>query len=177
MAGNGNSGRPGQPAVLKLLNGNRGKQSFGELMDEVKNSGVPVAAPPMPTCLSDEAVAEWERIIPDLMLLGLISTLDGMALATYCEAAADWQRFRRRITEMNAKADSTDAGDVQTFATGAKQISVWRQLANDAEKRANAAGAQFGLSPMARRNLKTAPQGQGELFPNDQRDAANRYFS
>ncbi|MNJ32105.1 Phage terminase, small subunit [compost metagenome] len=177
MAGNGSSGRQAQPAVLKLLNGNRGKQSFGDLMAEVQTPGVPVAAPAMPTCLSDEAVVEWERVVPDLLLLGLVSTLDGMALATYCEAVADWYRFRRRIAEMNAKADSNDAGDVQTFATGAKQISVWRQLANDAEKRANAAGAQFGFSPMARRNLKTAPQGQGELFPNDQRDAANRYFS
>lgn len=175
MAGNSNSGRPGQPAVLKLLKGNPGKQSFGELMDDVANPGVPVAAPPMPTCLSDDAVAEWERVVPDLLLLGLVSTLDGMALATYCEAVADWQRFRRRIAELNAKADSNDAGDVQTFATGAKQISVWRQLANDAEKRANSAGAQFGFSPMARRNLKTtAPQ--GELFPNEQRDAASRYF-
>jgi P27 family predicted phage terminase small subunit len=176
MAGNANSGRQGQPAVLKLLNGNKAKQSFSDLMDEVKDTGVPIAAPAMPTCLSDAAVAEWERVIPDLIVLGLVSTLDGMALATYCEAFADWQRFRRRIAELNAKADSSDAGDVQTFATGAKQISVWRQLANDAEKRANTAGAQFGFSPMARRNLKTtAPQ--GELFPNEQRDAASRYFS
>lgn len=176
MAGNSNSGRPAQPAVLKLLKGNPGKKSFGGLMDEVKDPSVPVAAPPMPTCLSDEAVAEWERIVPDLLLLGLVSTLDGMALATYCEAVADWQRFRWRIAEMNAKADSRDAGDVQTFATGAKQISVWRQLANDAEKRANSAGAQFGFSPVARRNLKTAAP-QGDLFPNEHRDAAARYFS
>jgi P27 family predicted phage terminase small subunit len=176
MAGNASSGRPSQPAVLQLLNGNRGKKSFSDLMDVVKGSGVPVAAPPMPTCLSDGAVAEWERVVPDLIILGLVSTLDGMALATYCEAVADWHRFRRRINELNAKADSSDAGDIQTFSTGAKQISVWRQLANDAEKRANTAGAQFGFSPMARRNLKTtAPQ--GDLFPNEQRDAANRYFS
>lgn len=176
MAGNSNSGRPAQPAVVHLLNGNRGKKSFGDLMDEVNGAGAPVAAPPMPTCLSDGAVAEWERVIPDLILLGWVSTLDGMALATYCEAVADWQRFRRRIADLNAMADSKDEGDIQTFATGAKQVSVWRQLANDAEKRANAAGAQFGFSPMSRRNLKTtAPQ--GELFPNDHRDAAGKYFS
>ncbi|WDH24097.1 P27 family phage terminase small subunit [Pseudomonas chlororaphis] len=176
MAGNSNSGRPAQSAVVQLLKGNPGKKSFGDLMDEVKDPSVPVAAPPMPTCLSDEAVAEWERIVPDLLLLGLVSSLDGMALATYCEAVADWQRFRRLITEMNSKVDSNHAGDVQTFATGAKQISVWRQLANDAEKRANSAGAQFGFSPVARRNLKTMAQ-QGDLFPNEHREAAARYFS
>lgn len=176
MAGNGNSGRPGLPATVHVLNGNRSKKSMGELLDQVKSPAVPVEAPPMPDCLSGDAMAEWERLVPDLILLGLVSKLDMMALATYCEAVADWYRFRRKISEANALADGTDKGDVQTFATGAKQISIWRQLANDAEKRANTAGAQFGFSPMARRSLKTTPAPQGELFPNEHRDAANKYL-
>lgn len=97
-----------------------------------------------------------------------------MALATYCEAVADWQRFRMLIAEANAKLDGS--GDVQTYTSGAKQVSVLRQLANDAERRANAAGAMFGFSPMSRRNMKAlAPQ--GELFPNEHRDAADKYFT
>lgn len=177
MAGNGNSGRPGLPATVHVLNGNRSKKNVDGLLDQIKAPAVPIVAPPMPECLTADAVAEWDRLIPDLIALGLVSTLDMMALATYCEAVADWFRFRRRITEANAATDGVDKGDIQTFATGAKQISVWRQLANDAEKRANTAGAQFGFSPMARRNLKTTPAPQGELFPNEQRDAAARYFS
>lgn len=178
MSGNGNSGRPAKPASVHVLRGNPSKKAFGELMHDLANPAVPVAAPPMPDWLSDGAVAEWERVLPDLITLGLVSKLDMMALATYCEGVADWQRFRRRIAELNAKQDgSQDMGDVQTFATGAKQISVWRQLANDAEKRANAAGAAFGFSPMARRNLKVNPTPQGELFPHEQRAAADRYFT
>ncbi|MCY1558897.1 Phage terminase, small subunit [compost metagenome] len=97
-----------------------------------------------------------------------------MALATYCEAVADWLRFRRKIAELNTAMES--GGDVQTFQSGAKQLSVWRQLANDAEQRANKAGALFGFSPVARRAMKAlAPQ--GELFPNEPRDAADKYFS
>ncbi len=175
MAGNGNSGRPAKPATVHLLQGNRSKKSYQDLMSELESPAVPVAAPPMPDWLTEDAVREWERVLPDLITLGLVSKLDMMALATYCEAVADWQRFRRKIAEFNRASD--DRGDVQTFATGAKQISVWRQLANDAEKRANAAGASFGFSPMARRNLKTNPVPQGELFPNEQRDAAAKYFS
>jgi P27 family predicted phage terminase small subunit len=177
MAGNGNSGRPGMPASVHLLNGNPSKRNVGKLLGEVEAPAVPVAEPPMPACLSIEAVEEWQRLIPDLVALGLVSNLDMMALATYCEAVADWFRFRRRIMQANAEHVDQDKGDVQTFATGAKQISVLRQLANDAEKRANAAGAQFGFSPMARRNLKTLPVAQGELFPHEPRDAAARYFS
>ena len=175
MAGNGNSGRPGKPAALQLVQGNPGKKPYGELMAEITQPLVPTAAPPMPDWLTDDAVREWERVIPDLITLGLVSKLDMMAFATYCEAVADWQRFRRKIAEHNARSD--DAGDVQTFSTGAKQISIWRQLANDAEKRANAAGAQFGFSPMARRNLKANPAPQGELFPNEPKDAASRFFT
>ncbi len=177
MAGNGNSGRPSKPAALHLLQGNRSKKNFNELIEEIKSPAIPVAAPPMPDVLSDDAVAEWERLIPDLTALGLISTLDQMALATYCQAYADWLRYQRLIAQRNAKSADDLGGDVQTFKTGAQQMHVLRQLANDAEKRANAAGAQFGFSPMARRNLKTAPPPQGELFLNDQRDAASRYFS
>lgn len=175
MAGNSNSGRPSKPASLHLLQGNRSKKNAADLMAEVQDPGFPVVAPDKPDWLSADASAEWDRVVADLLPLRLVSRLDMMALATYCEAVADWQRFRRLIAEKNAEAEG--AGDVQTFATGAKQISVWRQLANDAEKRANAAGALFGFSPMARRNLKAAPVAQGELFPNEQRAAAERYFS
>ena len=92
----------------------------------------------------------------------------------YCEAVADLSRFRKLIAQKNA--DQAESGDVQVFATGAKQISVWRQLANDAEKRANAAGALFGMSPLARRNMKAQAPPQGELFGNDAKDAVDRYF-
>lgn len=177
MAGNGNSGRPQKPAALHILHGNRSKKNFDELIEEIKSPAIPVAAPPMPDVLSDDAVAEWERLIPDLTALGLISTLDQMALATYCQAYADWLRYERLIAKRNAQSDDDLGGDIQVFKTGAEQTGVLRQLSNDAAKRANAAGAQFGFSPMARRNLKTAPAPQGELFPNEQRDAAARYFS
>lgn len=177
MAGNGNSGRPAKPAVLHVLQGNRSKKNMSELIDEVKQPAVPVCAPPMPSVLTPDAVIEWERLVPDLITLGLVSTLDQMALATYCQAYADWLKYQRLIAARNAASEDELGGDIQTFKTGAQQIHVLRQLANDAEKRANAAGASFGFSPMARRNLKAAIQPQGELFPNDQRDAANRYFN
>ncbi|VVM93563.1 hypothetical protein PS673_02915 [Pseudomonas fluorescens] len=177
MAGNGNSGRPAKPAVVHVLQGNRSKKNMDQLIDEARQPAVPVCAPPMPSVLTADAAAEWERLVPDLITLGLVSTLDQMALATYCQAYADWLKYQRLIAARNAASADELGGNIQTFKTGAQQMHVLRQLANDAEKRANAAGASFGFSPMARRNLKAAIQPQGELFPNDQRDAANRYFN
>jgi len=174
MAGNGNSGRTAKPAIVHLVNGNPGRKKQAALHDDVNTPAVPVGAPPKPDWLTPLAAEEWDRVVPDLLTLGLISTLDMMALASYCEAVADYQVFSKQIAERNAAMQGR--GDVQTFATGAKQISVWRQLRNDAEKRANQAGAQFGFSPMARRNLRVTAPPQGELFPNEQKDAAAKYF-
>lgn len=175
MAGNSNSGRSATPAFLQLVNGNPGKKNVADLLRDIETQTVGAAEPPMPDYLSPAAQEEWGRVVPDLLALGWVHQLDMMALASYCEAVADWRRFRELIKKKNAAED--ESGDVQTYSTGAKQISVWRQLANDAEKRANAAGALFGMSPLSRRNMKAAPQPQGELFGNEPKAAANRYFS
>lgn len=173
MAGNSNSGRPSKPAIHHLISGNASKMSASDLMALVKEEQVATCAPPMPEWLSPEAQDEWQRVVPDLLTLGWIHSLDMAALASYCEAYSDWVRFRHLIVVKNN--EMAVSGDVQVFATGAKQISVWRQLANDAEKRMNAAGAAFGFTPVARRSMKAAVP-QGELFPNEVKDAADRYF-
>lgn len=174
MAGNANSGRSTKPAFLHLAGGNAGKKSAADLLRDIEAQTLASSEPPMPDYLSEGAKEEWQRVMQDLLTLGWVHQLDMMALASYCEAVADWRRFRELIAKKNTADPET--GDVQTYATGAKQISVWRQLANDAEKRANAAGALFGMSPLARRNMKAAVP-QGELFNNDAKDAVSRYFS
>ncbi|MDF3842682.1 P27 family phage terminase small subunit [Pseudomonas citronellolis] len=175
MAGNANSGRPPLPATVHMLRGDPSKLGKAALQAAAQAPAVPVQAPPKPDFLGPEASAEWDRVVAALLSLGWISVLDRMALATYCEAVGDWQRFRRKIADLNEQMEG--AGDVQTFQSGAKQISAWRQLANDAERRANQAGALFGFSPVARRAMKALAGPQGELFPNEPRDAAERYFS
>lgn len=174
MAGNHNSGRPALPATVHILRGDPSKKGMAALKAAAQAPAIPVQAPPKPDFLTPEAAVEWDRVVEALLALGWISSLDMMALATYCEAVADWLRFRRKIAELNTAMEG--GGDVQTFQSGAKQLSVWRQLANDAEQRANKSGALFGFSPVARRAMKAlAPQ--GELFPNEPRDAADKYFS
>lgn len=175
MAGNANSGRNAKTPFEKYLTNQLSAAEHKNLQDELAHGKSNITVPDCPDFLSTEAQKEWGRVVPALCMLGWISELDLMALSSYCEAYADWVTFRQRIAEENKEL--AGAGDVQTFKTGAKQISVWRQLANDAEKRANAAGALFGFSPMARRNLKTALPAQPELFPNPEHDAAAQYFA
>lgn len=176
MAGNFNSGRPADPAFMHQLKGDPSKRGKAALGKETEAQQLAACSPEKPDYLSDRAAREWDRVVPDLLLLGWVHRLDRIALVTYCEAVADYETFRARIAEENRR--QADSGDVQTFATGAKQISIWRQLANDAEKRANAAGAGFGFTPLSRRNMKAAPAApQGTLFPNEHEEAAARYFN
>lgn len=174
MAGNANSGRPALPATVHMLRGDPSKKGMAALQAAAHAPAIPVQAPPKPDFLSAEGAMEWDRVVEALLALGWLSELDMMALASYCEAVGDWVRFRRKIAALNEKLDGS--GDVQTFKTGAQQISVWRNAANDAERRANQAGALFGFSPVARRAMKALTP-QGELFPNAPRDAAEQYFS
>lgn len=175
MAGNSNSGRSSKPAFAHIAAGNPSKKNVADLLRDIEVSTLAAGEPPMPGWLTPLAQAEWKRVVPDLLTLGWVHQLDMVALASYCEAVADYQKFRELIAAKNKELD--ESGDVQTYATGAKQQSVWRQLANDAEKRANAAGALFGMSPLSRRNMKTVPVQQGELFNNEQKDAASKYFN
>ena len=175
MAGNANSGRHAKPAVVHLLTGNRSKKSARDLQDEMQGSPLPVEIPAAPDWLDEHARAEWDRVGPDLVLLGLITRLDRQALAQYCEAVSDYQRWTLKIQRLNDEMEGR--GDVMTYRTGAKDLSIWRKLRNDAERRADAAGAKFGFSPLARRNLRAQLQApQGELFPNEQKEIAEKYF-
>lgn len=174
MAGNSNSGRSAAPPFIHLVTGNKSKKDASVLLRDIEANTLAAGEPPMPEWLSAYGQEEWRRVVPDLLTLGWVHQLDMMALTSYCEAVADYKRFRELIAVKNKEQD--ESGDVQTYSTGAKQISVWRQLAADAEKRANAAGALFGMSPLSRRNMKTVPLPQGELFGNEKKDAASRYF-
>ncbi|KAF1043051.1 MAG: hypothetical protein GAK35_02371 [Herbaspirillum frisingense] len=171
MAGNSNSGRRRTPSALHLINGNPSKLPAAQLKGGAKNGAVPPAAlPECPTFLTAPAKAEWKRIIGDLALMGNVARVDRAELAVYCQAFADWKFFREKI-----KAAQGDAGYIETTPSGYKQISSWMQNANRAEERMHKAGASFGMNPSARATHDwRAPQ--GELFPTEERDAADRFF-
>lgn len=152
-----------------MLRGNPSKRAAAALQSDVGMPVVPVAAPDRPDFLSPDAAAEWDRIVADLVQVGLVSAIDRAELAIYCQAWADWKLARERLAELQ------DRGFVESTPSGYKQIGVWMQIANRAEDRMRAAGGSFGMSPAARTRLKTQPQ-QGELFPNEQRDIASKYF-
>lgn len=180
MAGNANSGRKPLPATVHQIRGNPSKKPASELAAAVAAEGepkslltnLPVVAPDPPAFLNAEAKAEWTRVVGVLVTMGLMSEVDRNELAIFCVAYADWKLAREKIEALG------ESGYVSDTPSGYKQISAWMALANRAEERMTKAGNSFGMSPAARAKFTEVrpPATQGQLFPDEKKDAADHYF-
>jgi phage terminase small subunit len=70
------AGRPPKPTALKLVQGSRIRKRKHEPKPRVGTT-----APPW---LPKDAAAEWERLSPPLLRLGLLTEVDGDAFAALC---------------------------------------------------------------------------------------------
>ncbi len=84
-------GRRPIPTSMKLVTGNPGHRPL--------NAREPKPANSLPTCpahLSPTAKAEWKRLAGEMHRLGIVSQLDRVALAAYCQAYTAAGRKPRR---------------------------------------------------------------------------------
>jgi P27 family predicted phage terminase small subunit len=87
------SGRRPKPTKLKKLGGNAGKRQLNE-----KEPDPPKGEPEMPPNLGKLAAAEWKSIVALLQPLGMLSSIDGKALAAYCHAFEQWVRADKEVS-------------------------------------------------------------------------------
>jgi P27 family predicted phage terminase small subunit len=77
---------------LKKLQGNPGKRKLNDREPKPQPGD-----PDMPRGLSAAAAEEWRAIVPELRALGVLTKLDGKALAAYCHAYARWMEAEAEI--------------------------------------------------------------------------------
>ena len=128
-------GRKPKPTALKLIEGNRGKRRLNE--SEPKP---PPGAPDCPEWLHPEAAMEWSRVVPALDLLGLLTKVDQVALAVYCQA---WARY------VEAEQAITSGGSVIEGRYGIRP-SPYVSISNRAVATMRAYCTEFGLTPSSR---------------------------
>jgi len=107
----------------------------------ISNRRVQVERPALPKTLVGEARAEWNRIVPQLEMAGLLAKLDRGTLIRYCVAWADW-------CELNTQLQATSK-----LIRGARGNLVRNPLwimRGDIEATLADLGRQLGLSPTAR---------------------------
>ncbi len=130
------------PAALKLLHGRgHGKDAGGR---EVKEAPAFRRIPPEPPeWLSDEAAAEWKRVVPGLARLDLLKEEDRALLVAYCET---WSVF----------VDATQVIRYEGLTIEAKQGTLPHpavSIARNAGRELRTFAAHFGLSPSTEQGL------------------------
>lgn len=132
-----------------------------------RRAGEPAARRGLPVCpafIADDelASAEWTSVCEELDLMKILCTSDRMAIAGYCEAAAEFQRLAKAVRE-EGHVSVTDKGNaIQNPLVGAKNKAAERMLKF---------AAQFGLTPSARTGIDVDKSG-GAVDEDDENFAA-----
>ena len=155
-------GPPPQPAHLKLIRGNPGKRA----VRREPEPQIPEPLPEPPEFLSDDAQDEWRRLIGEMVRLKLVTPLDTMLFACYCQSFADWKAAVEAFNRMRAK-DPVMAGLLIKDRDGEARTNPLVRIVRNAGEHMVRCAAEFGLTPVARARIASAgfepPRGGGKF--------------
>lgn len=145
----GRRGPAPKPTHLKLLEGNPGKRPINKHEPKPKPT-----TPSVPTWLNPLAKKEWRKISKELEGLGLLTCVDGAALAGYCTAYAAVQEAEIEINKYGKTTYVTNTGfirDIPAIARQQKYLALMRNYLSE-----------FGLSPSSRSGVSVKPAADDE---------------
>jgi P27 family predicted phage terminase small subunit len=156
----GRRGPTPQPTHLKLLRGNPGHRPLN------RNEPLPALPPEPPEApveLTGYARLEWDRVIPELYRLRIVTNGDIRALAAYCEAYRRWRTAVETLAEMEAR-DPTMRGQIVKTQSGGAAPNPILQIADKAARDLVRFASEFGLSALARSRISAGPTPQSDKF-------------
>jgi P27 family predicted phage terminase small subunit len=112
-----------------------------------------VAAPMAPRWLTVEARAEWDRLVPQLLRLKLLTELDRGHLAGMCQWWARYVRAEKMLARQSAVIENRNHVRI---------VSPNLAIARTAWDQYSHAAAEFGITPAARTRISvtTPPEGK-----------------
>lgn len=134
---------------MKELLGNPGRRPIPK--------GPPAALPECPKSLGPEARNYWDQIGPQLVELGVLTALDGAALAMLCDLWGSYLVAQAKVDEFGA------AGGLVVMAGKTPIMSPWLLTANSLRKQLREFLAEFGLTPSSR--SRVAKSSGQDLLP------------
>ncbi len=149
-------GRKPTPTKLKVLNGNPGRRPLND-----REPIAPTGIPECPDWLDEEAKAEWQRIVPELQLMGMLSRADRPALAAYCTAWSRWKNAEEQVRKFGAIVKSPEKG----FPMKSPYLSIAEQSLETMRKLM----VEFGLTPSSRSRIRIGPDASNQ-------DALDRFL-
>lgn len=121
---------------MRRLQGNPGKRGYNHAEPQP-----PEGVPDCPAHLNAAAREEWDRLAHVLHDMGVVTAVDRVALAAYCQCYGRW-------VEAEEKLQTTPM--LLRTATGYVQQSPWLSIANKQMELMGRYMAELGLTPAAR---------------------------
>lgn len=144
----GKRGFAPKPTRIEELQGRPGKRPVNRKEPQPAQGPMPRA----PHWLSEEAKREWRRVARQLHAIGLLTTLDGDALAMYCETLATWKRAEGQVRAKGEVVKTTNGNIIQ---------NPYLAIANRAKRDALVLMREFGMTPSARTRISVEkPEGE-----------------
>lgn len=156
-------GRKNLPVSLHILNGNPSRLNLGE---KIKNQ--PHPTPDLLDCpdyIKSDMVAytEWNRIVPELYNLNLLTLVDKAALELYC---TQYSVYRGAIEEIQKRGLTTN--NIRNGEKALPQLAIAREAA----KIIKSIAVEFGLTPSSRGRINMP--GQDEDDPMEKHLSSKR---
>jgi P27 family predicted phage terminase small subunit len=101
-----------------------------------------------PAHLSDEARAEWARVVEEVGAVRLFKLVDRGALAAYCSVVAVWVEAEREIAKRGIMYD----------ANGLLKVNPAVRIAQDSRQQMKGFQVEFGFTPGSRSKVSQEPE-------------------
>jgi P27 family predicted phage terminase small subunit len=136
-------GRKPIPSRLHELRGDPGKRHRNR--DSELRPDLLGKTPPAPAHLNNRARAVWDRTVPELTRMRIISKIDSSSLAAYCSAVATYEEADERL--------KTEPWTTTTARGGSRPNPLFK-IRDDALKLVGKFAAEFGLTPSNRARIR-----------------------
>lgn len=154
-------GRRPKPLAMHRLSGNARHMSQEDLSG-ANNPQPDLITPEMPKGMSRAAKREWKNIVPLLNAIGVLSNIDGKALAAYCESYALWETARNEYMKDGITFRSMYENKDGAMVPGEIKANPAVAIANTALKTMKTYLIEFGLTPASRSKLKIQKKDDGD---------------
>ena len=151
--------RPTPTEILKR----RGSREVAKREKEPKPTK---GAPTIPAWLDKDAKTVWRQLVKELNAIGVMTKVDGNALARYCRLFVRWKQcdaFIRKYGESYPIKD--DGGKVKSFQQF-PEVGIVNRIGPQLLKLEQ----EFGLTPAARTRIEV------DVEPAKQTDDKSRFF-
>ena len=153
----GRRGPPPHPTHLRVLNGNPGKRPFNSREPQPRKD-----APRCPAWLRPEAKKVWKRMVPELRRMGVLTVVDGEALASFCQTYVRWQAAEEFLARHGDVYSIRDEQGRVKYMQQFPQVSIARNLVLILKSFYQ----EFGMTPASRARIELPlyadPQPAGE---------------